>query len=365
MKKSIFIIFVSFAAFAMACSDRKTFNKDQILNDIKMVADYELLHPSLHDYDLKYDFKNGWVPATFYMGLIPLYEATGDTKYLQAVKKWGDSFDWECAPRQHHADDIVCGQVFLDLYRHERNPVYVEKLIERMDSIVILADSGRKEWSWCDALFMAPPTYVMASKILENPVYLIFADTMYWDVHDYLYDKQNALFFRDESYFAQKSPNGEKMFWGRGNGWVLGGLAKMIPYIEDKDLKGKYVVLYREMAERIASLQQKDGLWRSNLLDPEHYPQKETSGTAFYVYSLAWGINYGLLNETTYLPIVEKGWLALTKSINRNTGMLGYVQPIGAEPGETDKNISMSYGAGAFVLAGIEMLKLKNNRYFE
>lgn len=354
---------IIFVVLTAACSNRKALNRDQIIGDMKKVADYELLHPSPSHYSIKYDFKNGWVPATFYMSMIPLYETTQDTKYLQAVKQWGNSFDWECAPRLHHADDIACGQVFLDLYRHEGDLAYIEKLVTRMDSVILTSDSGRKEWHWCDALFMAPPTYIMAGKILEKPEYLNFADTMYWDVYDYLYDKKDSLFFRDDKYFSQKSPNGEKMFWGRGNGWVIGGLARMIPYIENEQLKNKYINLYKEIAAKVVSLQQPDGMWRSNLLDPEHYPQKETSGSAFYVYSLAWGINYGLLDKEVYLPVVEKGWIGLSECINKDTGMLGYVQPIGAAPDDTNENTTMSYGAGAFVLAGVEVLKLVDNEH--
>jgi len=60
------------------------------------------------------------------------------------------------------------------------------------------------------------------------------------------------------------------------------------------------------MADRILSLQQEDGLWRASLLDPDSYPGGEVSGSGFFCYALAWGINNKLLDRDTYLPAVKK-----------------------------------------------------------
>tara|TARA_R110001606_G_scaffold399261_1_gene582849 strand:- start:14778 stop:15944 length:1167 start_codon:yes stop_codon:yes gene_type:complete len=336
--------------------------KDVILGNITRVADYELNHPSTHDQDLDYDYKNGWIPATFYVSLVPLYEATSDSKYLEAVKAWGAKTEWDLAPRFRHADDIVCGQVYLDFYRHEREPVYINKLKIRMDSLIATKVPGREDWSWCDALFMAPPVYMMAGNILNEEKYTKYADEMYWDVYDFLFDQEESLFYRDERFFTQKSPNGSKLFWGRGNGWVLGGLARMIPYIKDETMKERYVSLFKKMSEKIITLQQEDNMWRSNLLDADHWAQKESSGSAFYVYALTWGINNGILESDKYGPIVEKSWKALSECINQETGMIGWVQPIGASPGDTKATTTFSYGAGAYVLAGVEMLTYIKNK---
>jgi hypothetical protein len=41
-----------------------------------------------------------------------------------------------------------------------------------------------------------------------------------------------------------------------------------------------------------------------------------------------------------------------------NDGMLGYVQAIGAEPGEASPDKTEVYGVGAFLSAGSEVYKL-------
>ena len=112
------------------------------------------------------------------------------------------------------------------------------------------------------------------------------------------------------------------------------------------------------MMEKVLSEQPEDGLWRSSLLDPDAYPHGEASGSGFFCYAMAWGINNGLLDKSTYLPAVEKTWIGLN-SLQKKDGMIGWVQPIGADP---QKNFSPDswevYGTGAFLLAGSEVIKL-------
>jgi rhamnogalacturonyl hydrolase YesR len=113
------------------------------------------------------------------------------------------------------------------------------------------------------------------------------------------------------------------------------------------------------MSDKILSLQQADGLWRASLLDPASYPGGEGSGSGFYCYALAWGINKGILEKQKYQPAVRKAWIGLNTLITPE-GKVGWVQPIGADP---QKNFSAEswevYGAGAFLLAGSEVIKLK------
>ena len=121
--------------------------------------------------------------------------------------------------------------------------------------------------------------------------------------------------------------------------------------------RARYLALFREMASRIATLQQSDGYWRTSLLDADSHPRPETSGTAFYVYALAWGLNEGLLERATYEPVVRRGWGALVRAVHPN-GMLGYVQRIGDQPGNTSEAGTEIYGVGALLLAGSEVYRL-------
>ena len=123
---------------------------------------------------------------------------------------------------------------------------------------------------------------------------------------------------------------------------------------EDRPSRARYVALFRAMMERIAGLQGLDGYWHASLLDPASYPAPETSATGFFTYGLLWGINRGLLDRDTYAAVAERGWRALCEAV-RSDGMVGYVQPIGADPQQVNGNDTEVYGVGAFLMAGRQM----------
>jgi len=97
-----------------------------------------------------------------------------------------------------------------------------------------------------------------------------------------------------------------------------------------------------------------------SLLDPDDYPAKETSGTGFFCFGLAWGINHGLLDDATYRPAVDKAWAVLEASLTPE-GKLQYVQPIGEKPvpmAASAADTTEPYGVGAFLLAGAQVSML-------
>ena len=149
-----------------------------------------------------------------------------------------------------------------------------------------------------------------------------------------------------------------KVFWSRGNSWVLAGLALVIQRLPgDSPLRAKYISLYRVMVERIAALQPSDGLWRASLLDPDAYPAPEISSTGFFTYAIGWGINQRVLDRKKYLPVVRRAWRGMLTHIYAS-GRLGNIQPIGAEPGEYKSSSSYVYGVGAFLMAGSELCQI-------
>jgi rhamnogalacturonyl hydrolase YesR len=84
---------------------------------------------------------------------------------------------------------------------------------------------------------------------------------------------------------------------------------------------------------------------------------KETSGSGFFTFGIAWGINYGLLDRAKYEPIVRKAWAALVGCVTPE-GKLEHVQPIGADPKKFQPTDTEVYGTGAFLLAGSEVYRL-------
>jgi unsaturated rhamnogalacturonyl hydrolase len=302
-------------------------------------------------------FNQQWTYAALYDGLLAASKATGDPLYHDAVVKMAARFDWKLADaRFPHADDMALGQSYMDLYLEKHEPVRMSNTKAVLDRLIVRPDDPDKLlWWWCDALFMAPPVLARMFAATGNQHYLDYMDREWWETSASLYDPAEHLYFRDSRYFTQREKNGQKIFWSRGNGWVMGAFAKVLELMpNDYPSRGKYISQYKEMADRIAMIQGGDGLWRSGLLDPGAYDLPEVSGTAFFTYSLAWGINHGILDRAKFEPVVTRAWAGMLAHIYAD-GRLGSIQPIDGQPGKFKPSASSVYGVGGFLLAASEV----------
>ena len=308
-------------------------------------------------------FNQQWTYAALYDGLLAASKTTGDPRYHDAVVRMAAHFDWKLIDaRFPHADDMALGRSYMDLYLETHDPVRVADTKTILDRLIVRPDDPDKLlWWWCDALFMAPPVLARMSAATGDKRYLDYMGREWWQTSASLYDSAEHLYFRDSRYLTQKEKNGQKIFWSRGNGWVMGAFAKVLE-VMPKDYPGrrKYITQYKEMADRIAAIQGEDGLWRSGLLDPGAYDLPEVSGTAFFTYSLAWGINHGILDRAKFEPIVEHAWTGMLTHIYAD-GRLGSIQPIDGQPGKFKPSASYVYGVGGFLLAASEIDALAKN----
>lgn len=338
--------------------------------DLKRVADWQISHFG-EVFDTRHRKRpyqpDEWPAATLMVGMAKWAEIADDASYYKWLKDIAIAKDWKLRPdRFYHADDHCIGQLYLSLYEKYGDPQMIEPTRQQLDQIIENPSSvpltwnervGEDRWSWADSLFMAPPVWTRLSSLTGDPKYREWMYQEYKAVTELLWDPEEHLYFRDTRFITQRH-NGQKIFWGRGNGWVFGGLTEMIPAIPQGTEHYDYFVgIYQMMAEKIASIQTENGHWAMSLLEADTYPTPETSGTGFYVFGLAWGINHGLLDRERYEPVVFKGWDALTRCITPE-GMLGYVQPIGAEPGSAWPDKTEVYGTGAFLAAGAELTRL-------
>jgi unsaturated rhamnogalacturonyl hydrolase len=320
---------------------------------MKKVADWQVAHAEEH-------FNKQWTFAALYDGLLAASKTTGDQKYRDAVLHFAERSDWTLLDaRFPHADDQALGQAYLDLYRDDPRPVRMADTKAVMDRLIVRPDDPDKLlWWWCDALFMSPPVLSRMYLITNDRKYLDYMDHEWWLTSGSLYNSEEHLYYRDNRYFTQKQANGKPIFWSRGNGWVMGALVNVLRIMPaDYPSRPKYVAQFREMAEKLAAIQSPDGLWRSGLLDPDSYDLPEVSGSAFFTYAMAYGINEKILDRKTYLPVVERSWRGMLAHIYAD-GRLGSIQPIDAQPGKFKPSASSVFGVGGFLMAGSEMHRL-------
>jgi unsaturated rhamnogalacturonyl hydrolase len=353
------LLVCSAGGFAQA---RDVFKKDFIKNSMTKVTEWQLKNPKHELYD--------WTNGAFFAGVFAAYETTKSPAILAALMNMGEKNQWKPGPRFDHADDIAISQTYIDLYRLKKDRKFIQPTIDAINKLKTekgneIAKNGITWW-WCDALFMGPPTLAKLGKALKDKSYYDLNDRLFQETYDRLYDQENRLFSRDASYLwdakgeGKHEANGKKVFWSRGNGWVAGGLVRLLKELpKDHPKRAFYLGIYKDMMARVVELQQADGLWRSSLLDPDSFPGGEGSGSGFYCYAMAWGINNKILDKNKYLPSVKRSWTGLNTLVS-SEGRVGWVQPIGADPRRNFSAESWEvYGAGAYLLAGSEIIKLK------
>ena len=328
---------------------------------MKKVADWQLTRSS-------WDSSVDWLRGALHPGMIACYEATKDETYLDKCRQWAEKFNWELSSTSHHADNNAVGQAFMELYFLDaQDPSRYSGTSRRFKEVsdahvgiwpeYTCSGNSSDDWWWCDALFMAPPGLVRLSRATGDSSYTDLMHMMWEDTQGCLYDTEQHLFFRDMGYVNRTNCVGESVFWSRGNGWVLAGTARVLQYLPQSDPnRARYETLLQEMCAKLKDIQYTDGYWHSDLLGPTCYDNPETSGTGFFTFGIAWGINNGYLDAATYWPTVQTGWEALKAAV-QPSGLLGWVQPVGAGPTGTSATTTDVFGVGAYLLAGSEVQK--------
>lgn len=297
-----------------------------------------------------------WEYGALDIGLMAASRTLKDPRYSHYVASVGEHFKWQLDHTADPANDFAIAQAYLEIYRSSNNQLIIALLRRRLEEDMQMADDSTKPlWWWCDALFMEPPVGAELSKITGDPKYARYVDQEWARTENLLYDPEKHLFSRDASYLDRREENGEKVFWSRGNGWVMAGIVRVLNSLAENDASRKhYIRLLRQMASEIASTQGSDGLWRPGLLDATSYPLPEISGSAFYTYAIAWGINHHLLDLKKYRPVVERAWRGMLTHVYQD-GRLGSIQPVGEAPAAYKADSSYVFGVGAFLLAGSEL----------
>jgi rhamnogalacturonyl hydrolase YesR len=315
-----------------------------VLQRIKKVAHWQIAHIGP---------EKDWVHAAAWVGIMATYLNTLESSTLVAIKSWAGDFALTETPKDPRADNQCAAQTFLDVYLQDPRPENAFMLSAAKQSFDVLLEKpipGRVEWWWQDALFMAPPTLARLALITGDARYLRVMHDMWWDTCDFLFEPKVGLMYRDD----RRREN----FWARGNGWVVAGIARVLQVLPvDDPRRGDYVGLLRTMTAALCRAQGDDGLWRANLLKPELFPNPEASGSGFFTYAMAWGVNNGLLDHATFLPVIARAWRGLCGLVH-DDGQVGWVQPVAALPAVTTAHTTAPFGVGAYLLAGSEVANI-------
>ncbi|WP_308240873.1 glycoside hydrolase family 88/105 protein [Prevotella sp.] len=375
--------FFLFLLFSLPLS-AKTWTADQVKELITRVNTY-------WQQNNKAETRSFWDPAAYHTGNMEVYKLLKDDKQLDYTRRWAyhnnwsgateaDPSRWKYANYGEGKDYVlfgdwqVCFQTYIDLYNlaiaNGGTDADNYFMVKRAKEVMHYEAYSKKDdyWWWSDALYMVMPVMTKMYKLTGDVQYLdkLYENLLYSD--RIMLDQETGLYFRDARYVYpnHKSVNGKKDFWARGDGWVLAGLAKVLQDLP-KDYKHYkfFVDKFQRLADIVAKTQQKEGYWTRSILDPNHAPGPETSGTAFFAYGIMWGVNNGFLAKKDYKKCIDRAWQYISETAVQADGKVGYVQPIGdrAIPGQTvDANSQANFGVGAVLLAACEYYRYIDNQ---
>ncbi len=324
---------------------------------------------------------NLWTRGVYFEGLMALIQIDPQPRNVQYVQRWADFHRW--TPRNgiltRDADDYCCAQTYIDLtlWQHQQQGLPLDKAqlepTRRCMQHLMAQPDALHDWTWIDAIQMGLPVLTRLAAIEhEHPEQAAAYSEQGWRMYTWtrdtlaggLFNREEGLWWRDKDFVPPyKEPNGRNCYWSRGNGWVYAALVRAMesdPAHHYDDYRADFL----RMSQALLKCQRKDHFWNVSLHDPSNYGGKELTGTALFVYGMAWGVRHGLLPRDTYLPVVNKTWRAMVRHCLRRDGFLHHVQGTGKEPkdgqpvGKNREPDFDDFGLGCFLMAGSEIYQL-------
>lgn len=371
----VFLLLSFTLLFSSISNAQESFDRNKILQQMQLANNYfmekwpDVGKTIITDTERP---SNIWTRAVYYEGLTALHKIYPRKEYYNYALDWANFHDWgfRSGNETRNADDYCAAQTYIYLYNLEPEPEKLKNTRSAMQKFLHTPQNG--DWDWIDAIQMGMPVFAQMG-VLENDeryfekMYEMYMYSRNTEGDNGLFNPEDGLWWRDADFDPPYTePNGEDSYWSRGNGWVIAALARVLDIVpEDAPHREQYINDLQIMAEALLKVQREDGFWNVSLHDETHFGGPELSGTAFFVYGMAYGVNNGFLDKEKYLSAIEKGWNAMVNESLHENGFLGYVQSTGKEPKDGqplsyDKIPDFEdYGLGAFLLAGAEVYRME------
>lgn len=262
-----------------------------------------------------------------YLTLLYLYEETGSSAYLGALR---NAADWLCSslPRTEMSG-----------FQH------------------VTMDSQNDQQLWADTVFMAVLFLARIGYVCQKRGWQQEAQRQFILHIAYLSDLKNGLWYHGWSFLRKDHFAGAH--WARGNCWFTIAAAECLDFLPRDSWVRQWIhEAYRQQAGTLMKLQDAGGLWHT-LLDCED-SYIEVSGSCGILYGLLKGVRKGYL-PAEYAENLEKGVQEAVSHIGRD-GVVGQVSygTIVADSQEYYKQVPLrptGYGQNLMLMLLTEQLR--------
>ena len=344
---------------ASAKSEPALPSRADILALMHRVDNYQIANPVMPPND------RNWERGTWYTGVMEAWIVTRDQAFFNQALNWGNQNKWQVGTERLGANRLFCAETWTELYLVQHVPGMIAPTEKALEAADPNSPAGAARWyldgdkPYVDSLYGAA-VLAMLDRATGKKKYLTIMHAFFDDVSGTLWDKDSGLYYRDPTFIGKRTAAGHKIFWSRGNGWAFAGIARLIEYLPQNDPeRRKLVSIYKRMASELIKRQSPDGFWRANLDDPDDVPNPESSGTGFFCFGLAWGINNHMLSPKTYLPAVKSAYAALAGAVGPD-GRVEWGQQVDARPNPANQQSTHEYVTGTFLLASGEVYMLSH-----
>ncbi|MBN2504939.1 MAG: glycoside hydrolase family 88 protein [Bacilli bacterium] len=317
-----------------------------------------------------------WGEALLGYALTKLDDHLGNDSYTDFLTAYCDYYV-KNPPLVDQSDTAAPGLITYAMYKKTKNPEYKQLTDRVLDYIVntkrVLEDSPNHLGSsligkfyprsiWVDSLMMFSVFPSLYAKENKDAKLLDIASRQPRIFSKYMQDPNDGLWYH--SYWVKQKTHypRKKLYWGRGNGWVIAALPMILDNIGEHVEREAIIDIFKKTSEALYPYQRDDGTFETVLNRPGK-TYRELSATALIAAGWFHGCRIGVLDDK-FRVAARKAFKACASSIHEKNGKLVFPEisaptiPLPVFPylgyKLTPKGDNWSYGLAALIFAAIE-----------
>lgn len=283
----------------------------------------------------------GYMQGLLLTSFEALWEETGKKEYWDYIYDYAsdmiasDGTIKGYAMENFNVDDLPAGKVLFNLYKEtneERFLVALKTLRRQMDWHPRTSEGGYwhklkyPHQMWLDGAYMASTFLAQYAAEFDEPE--LFDDVVHQLLlmNKYMHDPLTDLLYHgwDESRvmgWADQETGQSSNFWGRSVGWYLMALVDVLEFLPaDHSGREDLIMVLNRTLQAVVKVQDPDsGVW-FQVLDRGHTGGNylESSASAMFAYTMAKGLNMGLVSADLSQPLMKASEGILTQFIEED-----------------------------------------------